>query len=80
MIVIRRKPGESIWVSGTEVRILSLSPSRVKLGVEAPRDVPVLRGELVASMEQNRVAARASLPTDVKSLLACFREQARPQN
>lgn len=74
MIVIRRKPGESVWVGGAEVRILSLSPSRVKLGVEAPRHLPVLRSEVVASGAQNRMAAQTPLPSNLPALLDALRK------
>ena len=71
MIVIRRKPGESVWVGGAEVKVLSLSPSRVKLGVAAPAQMAVLRGEVMASMEQNQIATRRT--DDLPALLHALR-------
>jgi carbon storage regulator len=48
MLVLSRKPGEKISVgSDVVITILSLSPTRAKIGVEAPDDVRVRRGELV---------------------------------
>jgi carbon storage regulator len=75
VIVIRRKAGESIWVGGAEVRVLSLSPSRVKLGVEAPRELPVLRSEMKAAGDQNQLAAQGRLPGDVADWLGQFQPQ-----
>ncbi len=48
MLVLSRKRGEKISVgSDVVITILSLSPTRAKIGVEAPDDVRVRRGELV---------------------------------
>ncbi|OYP28430.1 response regulator [Rhodopirellula sp. MGV] len=48
MLVISRKNDESICFPGTgiEVRILRPGPSKVRVGIKAPPEIPVLRGEL----------------------------------
>ncbi|MCD0460936.1 response regulator [Roseiconus lacunae] len=48
MLVISRKNEESICFPGTgiEVRILRPGPSKVRVGIKAPPEIPVLRGEL----------------------------------
>lgn len=47
MLVITRKPNESIEI-GSEIKVTVLSSSRnsVKIGIEAPPDLLVLRNEL----------------------------------
>jgi carbon storage regulator len=47
MLVLSRKVGESV-VIGDEivVQVLQVSGQRIRLGVEAPPEVAVLRGEL----------------------------------
>ncbi|MBM3725385.1 MAG: carbon storage regulator [Acidobacteria bacterium] len=59
MLVIRRRPGESLYV-GAEVRVevLSVEGSQVKLGIEAPRAVTILRDEVRATQQANLAAAR----------------------
>ncbi len=58
MLVVRRRVGEKIVIGGEiEVTIVEISPTRVKLGVVAPRDVPVLREETLAIAADNRRAA-----------------------
>ena len=48
MLVLTRQEGESITIGeGIVVRVVTLGPSQVRLGIEAPRDVLVLRSELV---------------------------------
>ncbi len=44
MVVLTRKSGESILIGGdVRVRVLGASGSRVRLGIEAPDDVRILR-------------------------------------
>jgi carbon storage regulator len=58
MLVIRRRAGESILIADdVEVEILEITPTRVKLGVKAPKEVPVLRKEVRLTQDRNRAAA-----------------------
>ncbi len=60
MLVLTRKKGESIQIGGSiQIRVLSIQGNRVRLGVQAPVDVDVRRGELVFDVDL------ASLPTDL---------------
>ena len=55
MLVLSRKPGEQILV-GSEIviTILSSSRGRTKIGVDAPDEVRIRRGEVVEH-EQHRL-------------------------
>ena len=59
MLVLTRRPGESILIGrDIEVVILSADGMQVRLGVRAPREITVLRRELVQQVEaENRLAA-----------------------
>jgi carbon storage regulator len=47
MLVLTRKPGEKIFIGdGITVTFLEVVRGRVRLGIEAPADVRILRGEL----------------------------------
>ena len=47
MLVLSRKEAQTIQIGkDIEIRVVRLSGNRVKIGVNAPRDVKVLRGEL----------------------------------
>jgi carbon storage regulator len=47
MLVLSRRPGERIRIGdAVELVVLKIRGSRVQLGVVAPHDVSVLRGEL----------------------------------
>lgn len=48
MLVLSRKAGERIRIGkDVEITILRLTGGRVQIGVAAPRDVKVARGELI---------------------------------
>ncbi len=57
MLVIRRRAGESFVIGdNVEVEILEIAATQVKIGIRAPREVPVLRKEIQLTAEQNRSA------------------------
>jgi carbon storage regulator len=68
VLVITRKVGERICLGDdVTVTVLDIVGSSVRLGIEAPREVPVYRHEIwVAIQEENRAAAEASV-TDLPS-------------
>ena len=58
MLVIRRRPGEAIRIGeDVEIEIIECGPNRVKLGIRAPKQIPVWRAEVEATREQNIAAA-----------------------
>jgi carbon storage regulator len=66
MLVITRRPGQSFLIGrDIEVIVLDSVGGSVRIGVRAPRDVPILRDELRDQvLDENRraVAARLDLP------------------
>ena len=50
MLVLTRKPGERIVIDDRiTVTVLEVQGNRIRLGVEAPKEIPVMREELVQS-------------------------------
>ncbi|QDU74452.1 hypothetical protein Pan97_14600 [Bremerella volcania] len=45
MLVLSRKVGQTILIGNTEVHVLKIH-GQVRLGIEAPKDVPIRRGEM----------------------------------
>ena len=71
MLVIRRGRGDAVLIgSEVEVRILDIAAGQVKIGIEAPRRIPVLRKEIALTAEANRAAARAASSDALAGLLA----------
>lgn len=58
MLILRRKAGEALHI-GDNIRItvIGVDEGGARLAIEAPREIPVLREELVSAMENciNRV-------------------------
>ena len=53
MLVLTRKLGEKIRIGDEiEVRVLSVSGSRVRLGVDAPGNIEIVRNELRRRREE----------------------------
>ena len=59
MLVIRRRPGETLLIGDEiEVDVLEISGSYVKLGIRAPKAIPVARKEIRVVSQQNQAASR----------------------
>jgi carbon storage regulator len=62
MLVLTRRPGQSILVGDeVEVVVVRVEGDRVVLGIDAPREVRVVRAELLHAVEaenQRSIAAR----------------------
>jgi carbon storage regulator len=53
MLVLTRKSDEELLIDGCiRVRVLSIEGGRVRLGIVAPRSVPVVRSELKTRQEK----------------------------
>ena len=52
MLVLSRKIGERIWIGeDVVVTVVQIDNNRVRLGIEAPRSVPIWRSELIVEAE-----------------------------
>ncbi len=59
MLILQRKEGESLFIGeDVEVTIVWVVGARVRLAIRAPREVPVLRGELKTAAATNQEAAQ----------------------
>ena len=75
MLVLTRKPGESIVIANNiRVQVVEIAPGVVRLGIEAPREVSIVRAELHGEIEgaNRRAIAAANLP---EGLAASLREK-----
>jgi carbon storage regulator len=75
MLVIRRRSGEAFLVGQeVEITVLETSASQVTLGVRAPREIPILRKEIVQVQQQNEASAQ---PFDLERLVSLTRRLRR---
>ncbi len=75
MLVLTRKIEECILLGeDIKVTVLGVSGDKVRIGIDAPRTVKILRGETVdQTREQNRISAAASI--NVRELLKSFAQE-----
>lgn len=58
MLILQRKKGEAVILSGDiKISVQETGADWVKLAIEAPQDVTILRSELVEAAEANQEAA-----------------------
>jgi carbon storage regulator len=59
MLVLSRKPSESVLIgSDVKITILKVERSHVRIGIEAPGEVTILRAELVEDGQGQWVTGR----------------------
>lgn len=58
MLIVTRRPGERIMLGpDITVEVIEIQGNSVRIGIAAPRSVPVYREELWASVKQENEAA-----------------------
>lgn len=71
MLVLSRKAGEALIINGKiEVKIIEISGDKVKVGINAPQNVKILRSELCQTMESNKDASSGINPKKFLDLLS----------
>ena len=77
MLVLSRKIGQSLLI-GNDIRIkvVEIRGQQVRLGLEAPDDVPVIREELHREVAETNVRSAAPDAGAVAELAARLRRQA----
>ena len=74
MLVIRRRAGESFLISADiEVEVLEVGPTQVKLGITAPKNIPILRKEVHITGQQNQAASKDISPQVLTELAVKLR-------
>ena len=61
MLVVTRKADESITIADNiEITVLEIAKDKVKIGINAPKEVKIYRSELKLLKQTNEQAANAS--------------------
>lgn len=70
MLVLTRKTNQSIMIGdAVEVSVLAVSRDKIRLGITAPRDVPVFRKEVYLSIQEEQVSAEQGATKQVDKAL-----------
>ena len=57
MLVLTRKSNQSIMIGDEiEVSVLSIMGEKVRIGIQAPRNIPVFRKEVYLEIQQEKAA------------------------
>ena len=74
MLILTRKIGESLII-GDQIRVtvLEVRGRQVRLGIQAPGDVVVLREELVQRLAEENLAAAAFRHQDVEEIISSWK-------
>ncbi len=71
MLILSRKNGETLLINNEiEVKIIEISGDKVKIGIEAPKNVKILRKELSQTMESNKASATKLSPSKLRNMLS----------
>lgn len=63
MLVLSRKSGERILIGdNVAITIVRIGPNTVRLGIDAPRDMNIVREELCAEPDLKSVSTRPTAP------------------
>ena len=74
MLVLTRKSNQSIMIGDdVEVSVLSIMGEKVRIGIQAPREVPVFRKEVYLEIQQEGVATGADPRAEVDDALGRLR-------
>ena len=70
MLVLTRKGNQSIMIGDDiEVSVLAIMGEKVRIGIEAPRTVPVFRKEVYLEIQEGRTADGSDGGDDVEGEL-----------
>jgi carbon storage regulator len=68
MLVLTRKANQSIMIGDEiEVSVLAIMGEKVRIGIDAPRAIPVFRKEVYVEIQQDR--ANSETPEEVTEAL-----------
>lgn len=61
MLIITRRPGEKVMLGDDVViEVIEVSGSSVRIGISAPKSIPVYREEIYSAVKAENAAAAAS--------------------
>ena len=68
MLVLTRKPGEKVYVGKhISLTVLEIKGNRIRIGIDAPAEIPVVRAELGDSLARLAPLNKAEAPNRVTS-------------
>lgn len=76
MLVLTRKVGEKIKIGDdTVIRVLEISKGNVKVGIEAPRDVSIMRYEVYERIQEENIRSSRKTFSEIENAVKLWREK-----
>ncbi|MGD9560459.1 MAG: carbon storage regulator CsrA [Oscillospiraceae bacterium] len=76
MLILTRKPGQGFTVGDDiEITITEISGDKVRVGINAPKEVKILRLELSETVEENQQAANKADAGALRALADGLKKQ-----
>jgi carbon storage regulator len=70
VLVLTRKSNQSIMIGDDiEVSVLSIMGEKVRIGIQAPRDIPVFRKEVYLEIQQEQATPAGAARVEVDAAL-----------
>ncbi len=67
MLILTRKTGESILIGkNISIKIVEAGKNNVRIGIEAPRDVTVLRQEVFETIQRENILSSRGDKVDIR--------------
>ncbi len=65
MLVLSRKKNESLIIGDIIITILQTGPANVRIGIDAPEDVPIMRDNIKMPLHARSVIEGKLHPTEI---------------
>lgn len=66
MLIITRRPGEKLMIGDdVVVEVIEVSGSSVRIGIDAPKSIPVYREEIYSAVQAENKAAAGADPAQL---------------
>jgi len=76
MLILTRKKDESIVIGDNiEIKIISSEDGKVRIGIEAPRDIEIHRREVYDEIQEENRKAVAVKKIDIQSFKKAFKKE-----
>lgn len=63
MLILQRKPGQSLRIGeNVNISVLGVENGRVRLAIDAPTEIPILRSELIETIAANQESQMPNAP------------------
>ncbi|TDT50620.1 carbon storage regulator CsrA [Fonticella tunisiensis] len=69
MLVVTRKQGESLVIDDNiEITVLEIQGGSVKIGIEAPKNISILRKELIVEIGRENIESTKNIEDIIKKI------------